>query len=609
MGLQRYYGSWTHLCWHTIVLPTGLPLHVQMQEMNYPEQEERIINEISTYLNVSGKRTHELSKLATQMGLSQKKIVKSGKTRWLSRDRAVASLLVCYAALVSQFGGDTETLNAAIIHQHLTSFSFVSVLVFMSDLLPLLAKLSAKFQADDVDYSQVHRQLENTRSAILRNYLCYDSNENEDQPQLSTSMDYEQCVRIWNELHEDGAAGKFMPPSGPNLDGFLQEPSVFKGVELSVKPETEGGDAVSEFGLFAQKFAIAVLSRLAERFPDTDMEMLALFEIFNPTKIPFADVRKLRDYGKSELRKLIDFYGKTSSDGVVVFQPLVDGPQLLIEWSDQLDTFAKHAKSGVSRDEMFRIMLTDGSLDTSPNLHILICIAMVHMLDTAPCERGFSAMKRIKSALRSRLYVETLDALMRISMLGPTYTDSPEDVTTLVDEAYVMWTQMCKRDPRNARFGNKNAAKKKRGVQAAHTEIPNPDGNEAGIALDEAADEIEEAEATEDTQNEGSLESDEAADPYAAVADFDITGWVRQPQPQNETELKQALRKSNVKIAYKFLTGWEVGTYKKKGTKTHKHEHVVSFKVNGVSEPWYRVLDLSEYGPGTSKMWMIVKKN
>ena len=38
---------------------------------------------------------------------------------------------------------------------------------------------------------------------------------------------------------------------------------------------------------------------------------------------------------------------------------------------------------------------------------------------TADCERGFSAVKRIKTVLRNRLKTQTLDCLMRISVEGP----------------------------------------------------------------------------------------------------------------------------------------------------------------------------------------------
>jgi hypothetical protein len=40
-------------------------------------------------------------------------------------------------------------------------------------------------------------------------------------------------------------------------------------------------------------------------------------------------------------------------------------------------------------------------------------------VSTAECERGFSIMKRIKSAQRSCMEQDTLKCLMRINMFGP----------------------------------------------------------------------------------------------------------------------------------------------------------------------------------------------
>ena len=54
-----------------------------------------------------------------------------------------------------------------------------------------------------------------------------------------------------------------------------------------------------------------------------------------------------------------------------------------------------------------------------PNLATLVELLLVFPVSNATVERGFSAMKRIKSDWRNRLNEETLDNLMRISIEGP----------------------------------------------------------------------------------------------------------------------------------------------------------------------------------------------
>ena len=53
------------------------------------------------------------------------------------------------------------------------------------------------------------------------------------------------------------------------------------------------------------------------------------------------------------------------------------------------------------------------------NILLLLTVLLVLPMSTAVVERGFSAMKRIKSDWRSRLSPEQLSKLMFISIQGP----------------------------------------------------------------------------------------------------------------------------------------------------------------------------------------------
>ncbi|ELT88776.1 hypothetical protein CAPTEDRAFT_216552 [Capitella teleta] len=60
---------------------------------------------------------------------------------------------------------------------------------------------------------------------------------------------------------------------------------------------------------------------------------------------------------------------------------------------------------------------------TLPNLRRIAHVAMVLPVSTADCERGFSAMKRIKTKQRNRLIDTTLNNLMMITLEGPSCQD------------------------------------------------------------------------------------------------------------------------------------------------------------------------------------------
>ena len=49
----------------------------------------------------------------------------------------------------------------------------------------------------------------------------------------------------------------------------------------------------------------------------------------------------------------------------------------------------------------------------------LISIILILPVSSTPCERGFSSANRIKTKLRNRLLVESMDVLLRISIEGP----------------------------------------------------------------------------------------------------------------------------------------------------------------------------------------------
>ena len=57
------------------------------------------------------------------------------------------------------------------------------------------------------------------------------------------------------------------------------------------------------------------------------------------------------------------------------------------------------------------------------NLATLFKVVLSLPLSTASCERGFSAMKRIKSDWRSSLATSTLSMLLYVSVEGPEIQD------------------------------------------------------------------------------------------------------------------------------------------------------------------------------------------
>ena len=69
------------------------------------------------------------------------------------------------------------------------------------------------------------------------------------------------------------------------------------------------------------------------------------------------------------------------------------------------------------------LMLEEDRQQDFKNIFMLMEIIFVLPLSTASCERGFSAMKRVKSDWRSKLTTATLSKLIYISVEGPDIED------------------------------------------------------------------------------------------------------------------------------------------------------------------------------------------
>ena len=285
-------------CIHCIAHRLALCSADSANDVDYPDMAEMVVNNISAFFNRSGKRTHELKKLASELQLSRTKIVKSGKTRWLSRGQAVSVIIQLFCALARLLAsvreGD-ETVRA--LHHSVTTYMFAGVLASVVDILAMLSLLSQSFQQDTLDYTTINQRLSQVRETIVDDYIQFVDPEAQCSPNLS----YDDWSNLWNRLVDEGN-GFLKEPSGDGILEFLIEDGVYKGVQLHSKDK-------SELLKWLSKYAVSVMSRLAERFPEDSMDVFSALEIFNPSRLS-SDPALLRTYGDTEIKVLCDWYGR-----------------------------------------------------------------------------------------------------------------------------------------------------------------------------------------------------------------------------------------------------------------------------------------------------------
>ena len=109
-------------------------------------------------------------------------------------------------------------------------------------------------------------------------------------------------------------------------------------------------------------------------------------------------------YGQDKIDYLQKHYGEGENPDV--------GDECASEWESMKRLLGERFKEKSMR-EMISVLTTDTSIQSLySNLSRLASIAAIIPVSTAECERSFSAMKRIKTALRNRLKTTTLDCLM-----------------------------------------------------------------------------------------------------------------------------------------------------------------------------------------------------
>ncbi|KAL5494009.1 hypothetical protein EMCRGX_G015277 [Ephydatia muelleri] len=160
-----------------------------------------------------------------------------------------------------------------------------------------------------------------------------------------------------------------------------------------------------------QPFFNLLLQNLNDRF--TFAELLQGFDIF--ILPPYAATDEERDKVshnyKEKLQLLISHYG-TGEDAPV------SAEKLRKEWESFYYMLQDHY-SNAKAIEVMKDLVNEKLNPVYPQLSCLANLALVIPINTADCERAFSTMKRVKTRIRNRLKSVTLDALLRISIQGP----------------------------------------------------------------------------------------------------------------------------------------------------------------------------------------------
>ena len=280
------------------------------------------------------------------------------QVRWLSFDIAVDAVLRSLKSLMMFFEHAANEGDPTAVGIH-SCIKFLALTHLIKDILSVLTKLSLTFQLQQVDISLVHS---NVTAAI-------------------------------------DALDNMISPNG----------------EYILYNISDNNTQRSSFELARRNFIAKLKGNLSDRFVDSALIHVSAFKIFDPKYFPTTVSKAaMSNFGEEELKVIIKHYSKSSPDE---HKPPLNDNELRSEY-ELFHPFVIHnfQKSGFYS---FAITFLQIHSEMYPQISHLLSILVILPVSSVPCERGFSAANRIKTKLRNRLMVQSLDILLRISIEGP----------------------------------------------------------------------------------------------------------------------------------------------------------------------------------------------
>ena len=138
------------------------------------------------------------------------------------------------------------------------------------------------------------------------------------------------------------------------------------------------------------------------------MPVIKAFEVFDPQKLSsdgHGDGEKV--HGNDFISQLCNHYGIDECTAQQEWESL----RILLQEQEFKDKSATQVMKSLSSNQTLVALY--------PTISRFAQIALTLPISNADVERGFSCMNRVKTDLRNRLTVSSLDTLLRISIEGP----------------------------------------------------------------------------------------------------------------------------------------------------------------------------------------------
>ena len=141
-----------HCIAHRLALASGQAADA----VPYVKQYQLYINNIYRYIHYSTKNAKKLKEIQLVMQSAERKFHPAFRTRWLSFEGAVDAIVASIDPLFTVLIEDsTSDPTVKGILKFVATYSFLATTYLLADILPILARLSKRFQRSQVDFTTV----------------------------------------------------------------------------------------------------------------------------------------------------------------------------------------------------------------------------------------------------------------------------------------------------------------------------------------------------------------------------------------------------------------------------------------------------------------------
>lgn len=358
-----------------------------------------------------------------------------------------------------------------------------------------------------------------------------------------------------------------------------------------------------------RSYAASLRKQAKERFLDCET-VIPSFSMFDFDRMSCGE-EAMSIWGNNHLDNLFKHYGEQKTRKDKQFEPIITD-KVYAEWDIlkrlvQGQGFTMEKKSTFKNADAHAWILTSTACqEQCPNCIQLLLRKMVLWLQTATCERGFSARTLIKTKERASTGNTLLDILMMVYLNGPDLADK-DSCSKLIGRAVMAFLDHTNRYPARSSRGIKRRKCKPIGIDAitalaGHADAlynDNQDTDEEADASKNQEQQEEEEEEEEDTTM--TLEDEQR---LLEMVDNYKGEFNELPEKATRT-VKWMTRNKSRKVAIKRWSGWEVGVI----TAWHKKKWWVRFprKLNTTGPIEQYAVDLQDDQYGASGMWLFPK--